>query len=67
MDVVFVGLGNLSQSMGCTEQFDDPGLLGNLRNVLTRIEDSGIIAAMCSESVEGAKRWIITQGVTILS
>ena len=52
--------------MGCTEQFDDPGLLGNVRNVLTRIEDSGIIAAMRAESVEGTKLWI-AQGVKILS
>lgn len=56
----------LSQSMGCTGQFDDPGLTGDVHNVLTRIEDSGIIATMRSESVEGAKRWI-TQGVRILS
>ena len=61
-----MGLGNLSQSMGCTEQFDDPGLPGNVRNVLTRIEDSGIIAAMRAESVEGTKLWI-AQGVKILS
>ena len=66
LDIVFVGLGDLSQSMGCTGQFDDPGLLRNVHNVLTRIEDSGKIAAMHAESVEGAKRWI-AQGVKILS
>lgn len=56
------GWGNLSQSMGCTGQFDDPGLLGNGHNVLTRIEDSGIIAATRAESVEGAKRWRLRKG-----
>lgn len=66
LDVVFVGLGDLSQSMDRTGQFDDPGLLANVHNVLTLIKDSGKIAAMHAESVEGAKRWI-TQGVKILS
>lgn len=66
LEVVFVGLGDLSQSMGCAGRFDDPGLLGSVQNVLTLIKDSGKIAAMHAESVEGAKRWI-AQGVKILS
>ena len=47
-------------------QFDDPALLGNVGGVLTRIQDSGRIAAMHVESFEAAEGWI-SQGVKILS
>ena len=66
LDVVFVGLGDLSQSMNRAGQFDDPALLGNVGDVLTRIKDNGRIAAMHVESFEAAEGWI-TQGVKILS
>ncbi len=66
LDIVFVGLGDLSQSMGRASRFDDPELLGYVNDVLTRIDEGGKIAAMHAESVEAAKRWI-ARGVKILS
>ena len=65
LDIVFVGMGDLSQSMGCTGQFSDPRLLEKVHHVLSVIKDSGKIAAMHTESVEGANRWL-ARGVKIL-
>ncbi|HWP42373.1 MAG TPA: aldolase/citrate lyase family protein [Blastocatellia bacterium] len=57
VDIVFIGVGDLSQSLGCIGQFDHPDLLGCVRKVLGCIKESGKIAAMQAESLESARRW----------
>lgn len=65
LDIVFIGMGDLSQSMGCVGRFDDPGLLEKVDTVLRVIQDSGKIAAIQTGSVKAAKQWI-EQGVKLL-
>jgi 4-hydroxy-2-oxoheptanedioate aldolase len=57
LDIVFVGLADLSQSLGIVGQFDHPELLQSAREVLAAARANGKIVAMLAETVESAKAW----------
>jgi 4-hydroxy-2-oxoheptanedioate aldolase len=65
LDIVFIGLGDLSQSLGCVGQFDNPKLLDGVHRVLEAIRAHGKVAAMQTETAESASRWM-TAGVRVL-
>lgn len=57
LDAVFVGLADLSQSLGLTGQFDHPALIENACRVLRASKAAGKISAMLVETVDDARRW----------
>src|SRR5262245_30979022 len=58
LDLVFVGLGDLSQAMELTGQFDHPDLLAAARGVLSDARAAGKITAMQSDTIVSARRWM---------
>ncbi|CAN5772965.1 aldolase/citrate lyase family protein [soil metagenome] len=65
LDVVFVGLADLSQSLGITAQFDHPDLLDSARRVLKASRAAGKISAMLADTPQDAAGWA-AEGVQIL-
>jgi 4-hydroxy-2-oxoheptanedioate aldolase len=57
LDAVFVGLADLSQSLGITGQFNHPELLDNARRVLKATRAAGKISAMLVDTAEDLGRW----------
>jgi 4-hydroxy-2-oxoheptanedioate aldolase len=55
---VFIGLGDLSQSLGVTGEMSNPRLLDAAKQTLQTIVSSGRIAAMHAELPDGAKKWV---------
>ncbi|MBA2526236.1 MAG: aldolase [Pyrinomonadaceae bacterium] len=62
---VFVGLADLSQSMGITGQLDHPDLLDSARRVLKASRTAGKISAMLVDTPDDAARWV-AEGAQIL-
>jgi 4-hydroxy-2-oxoheptanedioate aldolase len=58
VDSVFVGLADLSQSMGVTGQLDHPDVLASARAVLAVAKEAGKIGAMLVETPEAAAQWV---------
>jgi 4-hydroxy-2-oxoheptanedioate aldolase len=58
VDAVFVGLADLSQSLGVTGQLDHPDVLASARTVLAIATGAGKIAAMLVDTPEEAARWV---------
>jgi 2-keto-3-deoxy-L-rhamnonate aldolase RhmA len=58
LDIVFIGLGDLSQSMGLTGQLGHPRLVESARRILESIVRNGKIPAMHLEKPEAAQEWI---------
>jgi 4-hydroxy-2-oxoheptanedioate aldolase len=65
LDAVFIGLADLSQSLGILGQFDHPILLESAHKVLEAIKAHRKIAAMFIDRVETATAWV-KEGVQIL-
>jgi 4-hydroxy-2-oxoheptanedioate aldolase len=57
LDAVFVGLADLSQSLGITGQFTNPTLIDSARRVLRASKAAGKISAMLVDTADDAKRW----------
>jgi 4-hydroxy-2-oxoheptanedioate aldolase len=57
LDAVFVGLADLSQSLGISGEFTNPKLFDNARRVIHATRDAGKISAMLVDSIDDAKRW----------
>ena len=55
---VFVGLGDLSQSLGIAGQMDHPDLIDSARRVLQMSKAAGKIGAMLIESPADAATWV---------
>lgn len=66
LDAVFVGLADLSQSLGVPGELDHPTVLDAARKVLAVTRASGKASAMLVDTSEDAKRWI-AEGVQIIS
>jgi 2-keto-3-deoxy-L-rhamnonate aldolase RhmA len=67
---VFVGTGDLSQTLGCTGKvFNNPAVEECIAKVLRACQDSGVIPAITARSVEDAKTRIKQgfQYVTLLN
>lgn len=64
LDIVFVGRGDLSQSLGATG-IDEPAVLASTHRVVDAARDSGKIAAVQVNSADEARRWI-DAGVRVL-
>ena len=62
---VFLGLADLSQSLGITGQLDHPDLLDSARKVLKASRAAGKISAMLVDTTEDAARWV-EEGAQIL-
>ena len=58
LDIVFVGLGDLSQAVGLTGQLDHPDLLDSARRVLNAVTAQGKMAAMQADTIESMRRWM---------
>ncbi len=65
LDIVFIGLADLSQSMGLTGQIDHPDLIDRARRVVRASRANGKIAAMLVDSPDAAKTWL-EEGVGML-
>jgi 4-hydroxy-2-oxoheptanedioate aldolase len=57
LDIVFVGLADLSQSLGVLGQLDHPELLASARRVLQAARTNGKITAMLTQNPVEAKMW----------
>jgi 4-hydroxy-2-oxoheptanedioate aldolase len=57
LDVVFVGTGDLSQSLGVPGQLNHPEVVAQTRRTLDIIRRSGKVPAMLVDSTESAKTW----------
>lgn len=57
LDIIFVGLADLSQSLGAVGQLDHPHLLTSARTVLAAARASGKVSAMLVDSLDSAKMW----------
>lgn len=62
---VFVGLADLSQSLGITGQLDHPDLINSARKVLKASRSAGKVGAMLVESPDDGARWV-AEGAQIL-
>jgi 2-keto-3-deoxy-L-rhamnonate aldolase RhmA len=65
LDIVFVGLSDLSQSLGIPGQLDSPLLLTQADSVLQAARARGKTAAMMAANSAAAKNWL-AQGVRII-
>lgn len=65
LDVVFVGLADLSQSLGMPGSLQHPKLLEAARHVLKEATTNGKITAMLAEDAAGAAGWA-SEGVNII-
>lgn len=65
LSAVFVGLGDLSQSLGITGQLNHRDLLDSARKVLKAARDAGKISAMLVDTREEAARWV-AEGAQII-
>lgn len=65
LSAVFVGLADLSQSMGITGQLHHPDLLDSARKVLKVSKAAGKISAMAVDTTDDAARWV-GEGAQIL-
>lgn len=66
LDVVFIGVGDLSQDLGVPGQLDHPKVVDSVERVLEAIVAGGKTAAVQAETAEAARRWL-ERGVSILS
>ena len=66
LDAVFVGLADLSQSLGITGQLDHPSLLEAALKVVRTSRAAGKASAMIVETPEDASKWV-AEGVQILA
>ncbi len=66
LDLVFIGVGDLSQELGIPGQFDHPKVVDSVDQVLRAIEAGGKTAAVQAETAEAAKRWL-DRGAGVLS
>ena len=57
VDVIFVGVYDLSQSLGIVGQVEDPRVSGKLVEIRDRCRERGIAVGTFVESVEAARRW----------
>ena len=58
LDVVSIGYGDLSQSLGITGEISNPRLLEAVQQTMEIIVSNGRIAAMHAEQPEMAKKWM---------
>lgn len=65
LDIVFVGMADLSQSLEVPGQIDSPDVLKRTEKVLEAAKDAGKITAMMAGSSEAASTWI-KQGVQMI-
>jgi 4-hydroxy-2-oxoheptanedioate aldolase len=65
LDAVFIGLADLSQSLGILGQLDHPTLLKSAQDVLEAIKAHGKIAAVFADKIESAAAWV-NEGVQML-
>jgi len=65
LDAVFIGLADLSQSLGISGQLQHPRLLESARKVLEAIKANGKTAAMLAETAADGRKWV-EEGVRIL-
>lgn len=65
LDMVFIGLADLSQCLGVVGQLGHPDVVGCARKVLDAIRAKGKLAAMLADTVENAKPWL-AEGVNVV-
>jgi 4-hydroxy-2-oxoheptanedioate aldolase len=65
LDIVFVGLADLSQSLGIPGNLDHPDLLEGARRVLREAKVNGKTTAMLAEDPAAAARWV-SEGVSMI-
>ncbi len=65
LDIVFIGMADLSQSLGLLGQFDHPKLRESVRSALHAVRNQGKIAGMLIGTVDEAREWL-DEGVQIL-
>jgi len=65
LDAIFVGLADLSQSLGVSGQLDHPDLIEAARSVLRTSKAAGKASAMLVDSPADATRWV-AEGAQIL-
>jgi len=58
LDAVFIGLGDLSQSLGVTGEMSNARVLDAAKQTLDTIASSGLVAAMHAEQPEAARKWV---------
>lgn len=58
LDVVFIGLADLSSSLGITGQFDHAELNDSAQKILKAARTSGKIVAVLTTTAAGAQKWI---------
>lgn len=58
LSAVFVGLADLSQSLGITSQVHHPDLVDSARKVLRASTAAGIVGAMLVETAEDGSKWV---------
>lgn len=58
LDAVFVGLADLSCSLGITAQFDHPELISNARKIVAAAAAAGKLCAVMTDTPEGAQKWV---------
>jgi 2-keto-3-deoxy-L-rhamnonate aldolase RhmA len=65
LDIIFIGMADLSQSFGCPGELAHPAVIQATRQVLAAIRQSGKAAAMLVEDADHAKSWMV-EGVRML-
>lgn len=58
LDVVFVGLGDLSQSMGLTGQMNDPRVIAAAEKVRDACLKAGVVPGVVTSGAANAEEWI---------
>jgi 4-hydroxy-2-oxoheptanedioate aldolase len=58
VDAVFVGLADLSQSLGVSGQLDHSDVVASARSVLATARKAGKVGAMLVDTFEDATRWV---------
>jgi 4-hydroxy-2-oxoheptanedioate aldolase len=66
LDIVFIGLADLSCSLGITGQFDHPDLISNAHKIMEAAEANGKVVAVLTDTLAGAGKWV-GEGARIVS